>query len=400
MNGNPPTNPEHGATRDVELVAPQLAAYRARGFWPEPQHEAVLRAALLAPPQLTDALASWQELDRESLDHTTLTILPLLYRNLELHDEAPELRHQLAGYYRWSWHRNQLLLAATKHALGTLHEVGVTPTMMKGVPLTLDIYRDMGVRVMRDVDLVVRRADLDRALHALTGAGWTAQRALTPELTASLGGIELRNSRGLALDLHWHVLQDSYDTSVDETLIDGAEPLTVGSQQVAVLNPTDHLLLVITHGLSWSADPPIHWITDAVMLLRLRGDDIDWQRLTDLSSRTRTLHTLQSGLGFLRQRLGEELPAGCARLLAARPHRTERLAMWFAQRSAAPWLWGRAPLVAASYLRSRRAKGRWPTPLGLLRFLGARADCSPGEWLRRAFRVHTRRLFRIARTGR
>ena len=377
-------------------VGAPLSIARQRSFWPTPTHEALLRAALVGPPHLVSALERWQATAREPLDHASLTLLPLLYRNLERHRVAPEVRQRLGGFYRWSWHRNQLLLAALERALGVLREADVPAVLMKGVPLALRVYRDVGARVMGDADLVVRRGDIDQALDALAGVGWKPERPVTADLIASLGGVNLHDADGRSIDLHWHVLPDAYDAALDEELLRCAEPVRVGGEAASCLNPADHLLLVISHGLSWAANAPLHWVADAVLLLRREGASVDWDRLVEQAKQSRRVHTVRSGLRYLRERFDAPVPSAAAKRLDAAPTGLgERAGLWFAERSDGAWPWGRAPLVAASYLRASRASGRRPTLAGLTRFLSVRADCPPREWLRRAAVGEWRQLRRL-----
>ena len=70
---------------------------------------------------------------------------------------------------------NLLLLARAEQALGLLLDAGVTPVALKGLDLLHRLYASFDHRTIDDVDLLVRRDDLPRALAALRDAGWTRQ---------------------------------------------------------------------------------------------------------------------------------------------------------------------------------------------------------------------------------
>ena len=379
---------------------PPLATGRARSFWPDARHEALLLAALAGPPRLQAALAAWDAEDALArADYPTLTTLPLLYRNLCRHGVEPALRGQLAGVYRWSWHRNQLLLSSLGEALAALREAGVEVASMKGVPLALYVHRDLGARVMGDADLVVRRHCAAAAIRALAAAGWRAERTLDEPTLASLGGVGCRNARGQVIDLHWHVFPECFDSALDARILDRARPVAVAGEQVLGLDPADHLVLLICHGLSWAANAPLHWVADAVLLLREHGADLDGDRVVELCGALHRTHCVRAALRYLVDRFDAPVPAGLlTQLDRERVGGGERAAFWFAERSGSTWPWGRAPLVAAMYLRSSRAQGRRPGPIRFLRFLSARAGCTPGRWLRRAAVDSTRHLGRMLTT--
>jgi len=360
-----------------------------------------LQAALLPSPQLERALERWRgSTSLERLDYSTLTILPLLYRNLLRHQVASDLRERLSGVYRWSWHRNQLLLARLERAIASLRDAGVETLTIKGVPLAIRTYGDLGARVMGDADLVVRRDAVERALDALESAGWRAERPITEQLLASLGGVNLRDRQGRVIDLHWHILLDSYDVRRDEALWQAADTIHVGREPVRSLTPTDHLLEVVAHGLSWAANPPLHWVADAVMLLRTEQSELDWTRLLDQATANRRVPALRDGLRYLATVFDAPVPAPVLDRLEALPvDPAQRVAFWLAGHSGPGWPWGRAPLVAASYMRASRAHGRRPGVRGFLRFVGTRADCTPARWLVQACidgLRHARRSLSIA----
>src|SRR5262245_43289127 len=108
--------------------------------------------------------------DLDHLDAGSIRLLPLLYRTLERtgggHDA---LLGKLKGVYRHAWYGNQLRLRDTAVVLGELQRRGVDAMLLKGAALTLVHYRDHGLRPMEDVDLLVREAQCQSAIAALTG---------------------------------------------------------------------------------------------------------------------------------------------------------------------------------------------------------------------------------------
>jgi len=373
-----------------------LSTIRVRSFWPRDSHEALLRAALAQPPQLATAVYRWCAISSlDSLDYASLTILPLLYRNLCRYDFDRDLRERIKGVYRWSWHRNQLLVAALRGALTGLREAGVEVTVMKGVPLALSVYPDLGARVMGDADLIVRHSCVAEAVEVLTSAGWTAEREIDEATFASLCGVNLRH-RGRCIDLHWHVLPDNFDDRRDDQLLERAVPIEIGEVPVGCLEPADHLLEILCHGLSWAANTPIHWVADATLLLDAERDAIDWDRFVEQARLNRRVRCVHAALRYLAVSFDAHVPSEVlAKFDRLRVGIAERVGFWFAEHSDGDWPWGRAPLVAAMYVRSSRARGRWPGLVGFLRFVSTRADCTPSQWLHRAAADSWRHLRRM-----
>jgi hypothetical protein len=70
----------------------------------------------------------------------------------------------------WAVHR--ACLEALGKALEALRRVGVDPIVVKGVVLAYELYDDVALRPMADVDLRVRPRELVKAVGALRRGGW------------------------------------------------------------------------------------------------------------------------------------------------------------------------------------------------------------------------------------
>ena len=85
--------------------------------------------------------------------------------------------------------------------------------VVKGVPLALSYYRDIGCRPMNDVDVLVRTDRMADAFRVLGDDGWLGPRdgwQRQPPITApfSLTGYHSRrvvSPDGFVVDLHWHL---------------------------------------------------------------------------------------------------------------------------------------------------------------------------------------------------
>jgi hypothetical protein len=71
-----------------------------------------------------------------------------------------------------NWANHQASLEALARSLEALREVGVDPVVVKGIVLAYELYDDVALRPMRDVDLRVRPHELLRAARAMWRRGW------------------------------------------------------------------------------------------------------------------------------------------------------------------------------------------------------------------------------------
>lgn len=172
---------------------------------------------------------------------------------------------------------NLLLLGRAERALDALHEAGVVPIALKGLDFLHRLYESADLRQTDDVDLLVKRADLPRALDALCAAGWTLpdEPAATHYIRSS-HHLPLRSPGPLPVEfeLHWNLAQDErYHIDV-EALFRAARPLDVAGREILRLDDRDVVAHLLVHHVSHYFDRRLKWLVD---LRRIEAaSPIDW----------------------------------------------------------------------------------------------------------------------------
>ncbi len=279
----------------------------------EPERAA--RAWAFARPQLDLAL------DAAPTEHHGL--LPLVGRNLGEHLPAADLELLEARTAR-TRARNEAHLAIASRWVALLELGGVSATLLKGVPLALRYYRDLGVRPMSDVDLLVPPEQATRALDLLEGAGWYDGGGASRDTLERLHhGSGMLHGEGGSLDLHWR-LSGFLDADFEPRV----EPLRVGQHESRTLDRTDMLLHVVLHGAWYGSAASLRWVADAVTVLRAAADQgtpVDAARLAAVADRHRIGAILGAALEHLQQEHGATLPTGLVgELLGQRTSRRTR----------------------------------------------------------------------------
>jgi hypothetical protein len=325
---------------------------------PEAPAQAAFRAwAALAEPELhtTEPLA---EPPAQSLlsDAATRRLLPLLWsrwRQWPHSGDAAAADAVVAGILpevKRTWLENHRRLKAANALAEQLAAAGVPVMLVKGLPLALQAYGDLGLRPMGDFDLVVPLAQVQPALQVLAAAGWhplptplkhsshedgealLPPWALQPRPLEAFDApfLQVRHSHGfhhasgLEADLHWFVFQGQCDPGVDDGLWHRAIALATvnrapGSQPSPLLlvpDPADHLLLLLSHAARWDAVPAVRWLADAALLLRV-APTLDWDRLRQEARRRRLAALVAPMLALLREQAQAAVPPDLVRELAA-----------------------------------------------------------------------------------
>jgi hypothetical protein len=348
------------------------------GSWPTPQQELLLRAALLDGPPAAAAWDAWfADVDIEHLDEGSFRLLPLAYRRATARGSRGAALARLRGVHRQSWYRNQLLFRQVARVVRTFEEAGIDTLLLKGVPLALLHYGDEGSRPMSDADVLVKRADVTRAVQVLGTCGWRPRK--TPDTWPPEPRASWPFSNGeIELDLHWRVF--SIGSLPDDTLWEASVPCLIRGASTRALAPADQLLHVIVHGLQWNPIPSIRWIADAVVVAA-RGP-VDWDRLIEQATTRRFIPALTLALEYLNRRLDVAVPPDVfERLRARRPSSLERLELWA---RLSPGVAGAATRLWFDYRRITRDGGSTAGRLPLRDYLQRRWLLADGAVLSRA----------------
>jgi hypothetical protein len=272
---------------------------------PTETQEQLLRAALLDGDAALVAWRGWMSephpLEDENL---AFQVLPLAYRNIHRLDPGAEGLDHAKGVYRYVWVKNQVLIRVGARAVESLHEAGIDVLVLKGAALTLLNYRDLGLRLMADIDLLVPRDSALSAISTMRGSLSPKQPALdSDERVLVEHGSSWVDDGGNEVDLHWYSL---WQSSPDEDFWDAALPIEIDGVASLALAPSDQLLHVCAHGASWHSEPALRWVLDAVTVIR--SGEIDWKRLVSQARRRELTITLADALGYLRSGFGVEIP--------------------------------------------------------------------------------------------
>ena len=136
---------------------------------------------------------------------------PTLYaeatRRQWIHLVPDDVRNYLAELHRLNVARNECIREQLLECLECFNANMIVPLLLKGAA-SLPDAQDLGARIIRDIDLLVREEDRERALQALTGLGyriWT----LEPAGKHAVGAFA-RPGDPAALDIHHEIIAESH----------------------------------------------------------------------------------------------------------------------------------------------------------------------------------------------
>jgi hypothetical protein len=188
-------------------------------------------------------------------------------------------------------------------------EVDVLP--VKGVALDELVYGSAAPRTFDDLDVLVRRADLERARAALAELGYRGRpvprfeevdhRFHDVQLFRAIGGSQQ------CLEVHWDLWPSSRFDSIVDDLWQRARRERVAGVETRVLSDEDTLLHLAVHRTSSALR--LRFVCDVAELVRRRQGTIDWDALEQRATSIQARVALHMVLSLARELLGAPVPA-------------------------------------------------------------------------------------------
>lgn len=321
---------------------------RPADFWPTPEQELLLTAALADGDAAVRSWREWQSrMSLDGADRGSLRLMPLIYSNLRRIGSNEPSMATLKQHYLKTRIAGRELLRHLARLLLLFESEGIPTLVLKGAALGPLVYRDPGLRPMADLDIAVPHSHASQAVTLLLQNDWSLEKIpLRMQIRpASRASLQFSSPGGASCDLHFSPFPESLTWQAVTPFWSAAVPFAIEGANTLTLPATDHLLHTLAHGARANTVSPIRWIADAVWLLR--GDaPILWDRFAAQARALRLSLVAARTLAYLRDRHGAAVPPDILAALRERPSLLESLE--FAVRRgtfphAAPllWAWGR-----------------------------------------------------------
>ncbi|MFC2100043.1 nucleotidyltransferase family protein [Candidatus Bipolaricaulota bacterium] len=336
------------------------------------------------------------------MDAASSELLPLIYWNLRDVARGDDELQALRSAYLVAWGKHAIRARRLEEAAARLASERIQTIALKGLALALQYYPDPATRVTGDIDVLIRREDVDRALQILAEQGWLPDPGRGSRLAQAMQvahGLHLLGPDGDSLDLHWRIFLGAVEEEAYAGFWDRAVVIPhAASGALRALGPADQVLHACVHGLKWSAMPSCRWVADVVMIVGAAGPALDWSQLVQSAREHRVDFRVGHALSYAADRFGVVVPEEVRRALFGRGASWgSRLELTIVTHS--PYVWGPVSAAAKAYVLYRRSGFRAlhvSRAVGLARYLQERwALRSP--WLVPVFGV--REILRTALRG-
>jgi hypothetical protein len=213
---------------------------------------------------------------------------PLLHWHLHLlgGDCPDRFRRAARILFLRHHHVNTIYTQVLREVLEILHNAGIYPLVLKGAALCHTIYPDIGLRPMRDIDLLVRKEQIIQAQDIMIALGFIESTAPRPADHFHLPSLHKKvQSISLCFELHHGLFPNCppYYRKINfDNLLSRAMKIDLNGTTAYCPGNEDMLWHIFEHGLHMplTYEPyKLIAVADIVTLLETKQEEIDWEKL-------------------------------------------------------------------------------------------------------------------------
>lgn len=300
------TSADSGARNAANAMSPELQLlFACAKPITRPDDEALIRRIL------ADGV-DWTVFARKALDHNLLGLAGQTLARVAADLVPDELLDAFAVNLEETRSRNRELFAELTTIVQALARDGIDAIPFKGPVLAVQAYGDIGLRVFRDLDFLIRDRDIRATREALRRLGYDRPQPLTEaqiDLIEYLQGQDLvmKNSAGIAIEPHSRLISAKMVLDIDyEGLWSRARPSVIEGQSMLVFAPEDHLQILAVHGgkeMWWR----ISWVCDIAAFIESHPS-LDWNAILMRAREQGSLRMLLLAASLVQEFSGASIP--------------------------------------------------------------------------------------------
>jgi hypothetical protein len=256
--------------------------------------------------RLSGQVQDWDQVVRAA---NRLGVAPLLSWSLTRacpESVPPRVLAELRDAFRESAKRHLILTTELLRVLALFRQAGIDAVPLKGPALAAQLYDPPALRPTSDLDVLINRADLPRAIHVAASNGYRFSHPNASMKFFEAGSeFQLTANHGVLLELHWHFAPALFNALRPSCAPDSLATASLGGCQIPVFRTEDLLPMLCVHGAKhcWCS---LKWLCDVARLVE--SPDLDWDRVTARSEAMRLTRPLLLGVALARDLLSAAVP--------------------------------------------------------------------------------------------
>ncbi|RLB14286.1 MAG: hypothetical protein DRG35_05615 [Deltaproteobacteria bacterium] len=235
----------------------------------------------------------WSLVWKGSIFHGTV---PLIYHRLKssnFKNHIPEeiLENFKRGYYQ-NLFKNMVLFKELKELLEDLTTRGIKVMVLKGGFLAENIYHNIALRPMADLDLLVLEEELDTTEKSLMSLGYSLERMEYSRWWAKRFGGERtyvkKSNLLIPLDVHWNISKFIWGgIKKEQDLWNNAQSTKIAGINTLSMSIEDMIFHISTHLSVHHGMFRLIWLRDICELIQHYQANIDWEKIVEMAKQSR-----------------------------------------------------------------------------------------------------------------
>ena len=204
-------------------------------------------------------------------------------KKLSLHDQIPlSINRKLENRFLSNTAYNIIHMENLAQLVKNLKNKKIPVIILKGAALCETVYPHVGMRAFCDLDILIRKKDIQRVMGLLEQLDYTLSFTHARHHLMAFQN----SNHSLPLEVHWNLVNDAspfqkyaFKLSMDRFWQD-ARPFNFRGAEASWLSPEHQLIYLSVHMLKEGYSQR-KWLLDIYYLLKYFKEQIDWQKLLE-----------------------------------------------------------------------------------------------------------------------
>lgn len=201
----------------------------------------------------------------------------------ELRIDIPgDLQSQLKNAFIWNVARNLLIGREISELIHCFHQNDIPVILLKGIYLSEFVYANIGLRTMTDIDLLIPKEKVEKAIEVAQTNGFIPDRPYLPDADGILHyHAPPMAKEGVAIELHWSLTRSSILPGIDTTgLWKRSQTFLWNGVDVQALGLSDLVLHLVIHAAyGHHFFHQLRSLYDLDLVIRKFGNELQWDEI-------------------------------------------------------------------------------------------------------------------------
>lgn len=241
----------------------------------------------------------YDEVLKEINEYAVSSQLYFLMKQQGVLEETPLFfQKQLKTNYQAALYQNIFIKKQMEKLFNVFEEIGIDTIPLKGVYFAEAYFGHIGARATTDIDLLIRKKDIQQAVQAVKGLGFDLEEEPIPSHFHVSFSKRIPGSLfPLTVEIHWDILKETTADLQIEEFWSEARPLSP-YERVKVLSAYHTFYLICLHGWRHNLDSPKYYL-DIIQMIHISKGNLPYEQLFEDARKHQTVKRMSRTLSIV-----------------------------------------------------------------------------------------------------